>query len=385
MAASGRIRLLLTVPHLGSTGSPYREMVAYARHIDRDRFDFTICSLRPSGIEETTPLLNKLGVPFFIAPFRPLRKTLPKMRDSIAAQRLIASKGPFDIQHSLDFTPSPWEAGMARLAGRRFLYSQRNRNEDGSDLALRAKAALSHRIIIIGQHLGPFLEGYGVRKEKLCLIPNGLDFEEFDEARALPPPLPGEYVLSAGHLVKRKRHFDLIRAFTLLRESHPRLRLAIAGWGIDPEHERELRSLVAELKLDGVVEFLGSRTDVPRLMAHAKAVTLVSESEGIPWTLLEAMAAKAPVVATDIPPNAEVVRHGVTGLLARLGDSQSIAGAIRQTIDDPAAAGERVLRARAFVEENYSARTMVRRSEDLYVEMMGQAVGVAVQAPSRSS
>lgn len=379
-----RIRVLLTVPHLGSAASPYREMIAYSRHIDRDRFDFTVCSLRPSGIEETTPVLNRLRTPFFVAPFRPTGRTPAKMRESLAAQRALASKGPFHIQHSLDFTSSPWEAGMARWAGRKYVYSQRNRNEDGSDLGLRAKVALSSRIVIIGQHLGPFLEGYGGNPKKFCLIPNGLDFEEFDEAASAPPPLQGDYILSAGHLVKRKRHFDLIRAFGLLRDSYPKLRLAIAGWGLDPEHERELRSLVTELKLEGRVEFLGTRTDVPQLMCHAKLVALVSESEGIPWTLLEGMAARVPVIATDIPPNAEVVRHGENGLLARLGDHESIANAIRQTLEDREGVRDRIRQARTFVEDHYSARTMVRRTEDLYTEMMGQPVSAPEHAASHS-
>lgn len=386
MTKTGRVRVLLTVPHLGSEASPYRQMIGYARHLDRERFDLTICSLRPSGLEQTAPLLRELGVPFFIAPFRPRKKSLAGMRESLAARRIVEAHGPFDIQHSLDFTPSPWEAAVARLRGRKFVYHQRNRNEDGSDLALRAKVELAHRIIIIGRHMVDFLAGYGAPPSKLCLVFNGLDLDEFDATATAPPPLPGDYILTAGSLVKRKRHFDLIRAFGLIHDRYPNLRLAIAGWGVDPFHESELRELVSRMGLDRRVEFLGTRPDVPLLMRHAKLVALCSESEGgsPPWALLEGMASRVPILASDIPSHREGVRPGDTGLTARVGDPESIARAIRETLDHPEAARRRVRRARALIEERHSARTMARTTEDLYFEMMGQPLPSHEAAVSHS-
>jgi|GEM_PF-1128204 len=386
MNKCGRIRVLLTVPHLGKEASPYRQMIGYARHLDRDRFDLTICSLRPSGLEQTAPVLDSLGVPYFIAPFRPRAKSVAGMRESMAAQRAIAERGPYDIQHSLDFTPSPWEAGLARWNRRRYVYHQRNRNEDGSDLALRIKVALSNRIIIIGRHLVDFLKGYGANPSSLALVYNGLDLDEFDATATVAPPLPGDYILAAGNLVKRKRHFDLVRAFHLIRDTYPKLRLVIAGWGVDPAHERELRQLAGSLSLGDRVEFLGTRTDVPLLMRHARLVALCSESEGgsPPWSLLEAMACRTPVVASDIPSHREGVLSGETGLTARVGDPLAIAMAIRKTLDHPEATRERVRRARALVEERHSARNMARRTEELYVEMMGQPVPEPAAATSHS-
>src|SRR4029077_18843448 len=81
-----------------------------------------------------------------------------------------------------------------------------------------------------------------------------------------------------------------------------------------------LEAHAARLGLDGVVEFLGRRNDVERVLADSDIAVLTSRREGIPRAVLEAMASGLPVVATRVPGTREAVRHGKTGLLVELND-----------------------------------------------------------------
>ncbi|MBI3359813.1 MAG: hypothetical protein HY023_01745, partial [Chloroflexi bacterium] len=175
---SDRVRVLLTVPHLCRSASPYREMIAIASHCSRAGFCLTVCGLRDAGWEETKPLLDRLSVGCFVAPFRPRGHSFFDFVESVAGQRIIASHGPFEIQHSLDFTSSPFEALMARAAGRCFVFSQRNLNDQGHTASLRLKIRLSHRVVAIAAHMAGFLRDLGTPPAKIVEIFNGIDLDD---------------------------------------------------------------------------------------------------------------------------------------------------------------------------------------------------------------
>jgi glycosyltransferase involved in cell wall biosynthesis len=99
---------------------------------------------------------------------------------------------------------------------------------------------------------------------------------------------------------------------------------------------------------------------------------LSSLSEGISLTLLEAMAASLPVIATDVGGNREVVAHGETGFLVPPGSPEAIASATLALIDDPARALAMGRSGRKRVEHIFDLRVMVRRYEDLYLELIGR-------------
>ena len=106
----------------------------------------------------------------------------------------------------------------------------------------------------------------------------------------------------------------------------------------------------------------GLRSDVPRLLAAMDVFVLASQWEGLPRTLLQAMATGVPVVATDADGVAEVVRDGVTGRLVPRGDAAALGRAVAEVLDD---AGGLAERAREQLAE-FDAAAMVRRLEALY-------------------
>lgn len=374
MISSKRIRILLTVPHVSRTQSPYREMMGIARHLNRDEFDLTICALRDGGHEETGPLLDKMGIPWFVSVFRTRKTKLSEAKVVFDANREISRRGPFDIQHSLDFTSSPVEALGARLGGRRYVYNQRNMNENGHAAALRMKFRLSNRIIAIANHVREFLLKEGAPAKKLVKIFNGIDLEQADADFAKAKEQgPRDGILVLGQVEPRKRHHDAIKAMPMVLAKHPEIRLMLAGSVYHQNYLAELKKLAADLKIEDKVDFLGPRSDVPDLMRRSRAVLLCSESEGLPWVILEAMAARIPFVGSIIPAHSEIIQSGRNGFLSPLGEPAGYAESLNRLLGDAELTERITNEARATVEREFSAAVMVRQTESLYREMMTSA------------
>jgi glycosyltransferase involved in cell wall biosynthesis len=137
-------------------------------------------------------------------------------------------------------------------------------------------------------------------------------------------------VLSVSRLRPPKDATTLVRAIARLERGAVRLR--IAGDGPDRA------ALVAEIERLGVgdaVELLGERSDVAELLASSDAFVLSSRSEGLPMSVLEAMAAAVPVVATAVGGVPELVRDGETGMLVAAGDDAALAAALERLVRDP--------------------------------------------------
>ena len=170
-------------------------------------------------------------------------------------------------------------------------------------------------------------------RDGYVVIPNGIDLERF--ARA-PEPVAGR-VLVVGRFAPPKRHDLVLRAFADVHERFPGSELWFVGDGDDrPASEQ----LAAELGVQGATRFLGVREDVPELLAQAACVVLASDYEGCPLSVIEAMAAGVPVVATSVGGVPEVVRDGVTGILAEPGRPDGLARGLAELLGDEARAVE---------------------------------------------
>ncbi len=184
---------------------------------------------------------------------------------------------------------------------------------------------------------------FKVSPKKVHTIPNRIDVKQFQETKNVPPHqvFPGlgrehRILCLVGRLMPPKGHLYLLQAIKILRLRYPELRLLLVGEG-------DLRSeLENYCKTQGISEnviFLGSRSDIPEILAVTEIFVLSSLWEGISLALIEAMAAKKPIVATDIPANRELIRNGENGLLVPGKNSEILALAIKKLLDDPDLAG----------------------------------------------
>ena len=205
---------------------------------------------------------------------------------------------------------------------------------------------------------------------KLQVVHNGIPLAAFDRPASpeLRACLAGEsgrpIVLTVARLDAQKGVGYLLEAVALA----PEAQFVLAGEG--PERAA-LEAQAAALGIAERVTFLGFRTDIADLIAVCDLFVLPSLFEGLPLSVLEAMAAGRPVIATAIGGTDEAITSGETGLLVPPADPAALAGAIRALLADPPLAGRLAQAGRARAEAQFSAERMVREVTQVYRELLG--------------
>jgi glycosyltransferase involved in cell wall biosynthesis len=180
-----------------------------------------------------------------------------------------------------------------------------------------------------------------------------------------------------GRLVPVKDPATLVRAAALARREVADLHLIVAG---DGALRASLHGLADDLGIAGSVHFLGWCSDLPSLYAAMDVFVLTSINEGTPVSLIEAMAAGVPAVATRVGGVPDVIRDGVDGMLVPAGDAPAVARAILDTISDRALAAQRARAARDRVAERYESARLVDDMEELYRELLRRKRGTHPRA-----
>jgi glycosyltransferase involved in cell wall biosynthesis len=206
--------------------------------------------------------------------------------------------------------------------------------------------------------------------------------QRFDElaARPLQAPLPqGPLVAVIGNLWPVKGHRTLVEAVALLPKELHGFRFVCAGEGPERAH---MEKRIAELGLEQRLFLLGHRLDVPAVLAHAQAACLCSSAEGLSNALMEAMAARLPIVATSVGGNPELVSRE-NGLLVPYGDPRALASALTQLLSRPEEARLMGVRGRKRVEQELSLDRMADGNAALYRRVLGRAPYVTDAAALR--
>lgn len=173
-----------------------------------------------------------------------------------------------------------------------------------------------------------------------------------------------DVLLFMGRLEPAKGIYDLIDAMAAIRRNHPALRLCLAGEGNREEFIRYARAREVDLVLD----FTGWLTGAAKIRAWSRASVYVLPSyiEGLPMSILEAMAAGLPVVASKVGGIPDVVKDGVNGLLVSAGDVPGLAAALDRVLSDPALRTQFGDMGRQFFEEFFAPRHVIAQVEAAY-------------------
>jgi glycosyltransferase involved in cell wall biosynthesis len=167
-----------------------------------------------------------------------------------------------------------------------------------------------------------------------------------------------------GRLAAVKDHKNLINAFKLAREKLKNIELMIVG---DGPLKQELESYVQEMGLAESVVFTGARRDIAQLLSGFDIFILSSLDEGMPITLLEAMAAGVPVIATKVGGIPEIVVDGKTGFLVPPQAPDKLAEKIYLLLENGKLADLMGKEGRKSVDENFSIGKMVSKYEAIYL------------------
>lgn len=231
-------------------------------------------------------------------------------------------------------------------------------------------AAGVHRYIAVSEAVARQLrDTFRLPAGKVNLVHNSVPFGQFATSPGRSPDVRvngesrGPVVLTVARLDKQKGHRYLLEAAAFV----PGAFFVLAGDG--PERVT-LEEQARRLRLDGRVKFLGHRHDIAELLSACDLFVLPSLYEGLPLSILEAMASGKPVVATAVSGNPEAVLNGETGLLVPPGDPTSLAKAINSLLADPDLARQLGVSGAERARREFSAATMVQRVSTIYEEVL---------------
>ena len=217
-----------------------------------------------------------------------------------------------------------------------------------------------------------WLPGLG---DKVQVVPNAVDPARLRVPESQIHPIRQELgiseedrvVLYAGRLIPAKGPDVLLEALLQLSAKDTPIRVLVAG---DGPLEETLRKQATVPPLDGKVTFLGLRTDIPLLLNLADLVVLPSRWEGLPMILLEAMAARRPVIATAVGGIPEVIEHGVTGWLVPPEAPLALADAIALLLQSPDLCERLSNGAFQRVCAQYSTEVTIKKLLDIYYNVL---------------
>lgn len=206
----------------------------------------------------------------------------------------------------------------------------------------------SDRVIVVSERVGRKAEQLGVPPNRIHIVPNGVDVSTFAPGQSAPMD---PKILFVGRLVRNKGPDTLLDAVPAIRERHPNVTVEFVGTG---PLESKLRQRAKELRLQDTVVFSGYVDSVADRLKEATVFCRPSLSEGLPLTLLEAMASGVPPVVTPIAGVEDVVSDGDTGCLVPVRDPDTLANCISGLLADEKRRTRIGENARAYVTENHS-------------------------------
>ncbi|MCX7624731.1 MAG: glycosyltransferase [Candidatus Sumerlaeaceae bacterium] len=377
-----RIKILRLITWLPQGGIE-RKIVSVLPRLNRDVFEPYLCCLRERG-----PLADELeqqGVPVHVVPFSSrldpiglwkLHRILRQLSVDIVHAHMYRANTPATVlsilgekvrvighYHNVD----TWETWRQRQLDA-FLARRRHLNLAVSDAVRRN-----------------VIENLSLPEEKIATLHNGVDTEEFRPVsqaekelirQKLGLPREAIVVIMVARFVSQKNHRFVIEHASELIRDYPNLIFLFAGSG---PLEDELKQLSAKYGLTHHTVFLGSRDDIPRLLAASDISILPSSREGFSNTVLESMATGLPVVASDVGGAREIIDHGVNGLVLAmettpagpLPKSVEFIRLLRRLAGSPELCRRLGVSARQTALK-FSLDVMVRKTESLYLKLMGE-------------
>lgn len=230
-------------------------------------------------------------------------------------------------------------------------------------------AGRTDRIVGCSDGVQQALLAQGLPAERIQSIPNGIRLEPFALADKHPYEGRSTSLIMCARFSGQKDHSTLIRALALLKQQGLQPPLLLAGGGSD-KHRRSAEALCAELGVSDQVRFLGFQADIPGMLMGQKIAVLSSHYEGMPLSLVEAMAAGCAVVGSDVPGIRELIHDEVDGRLIQAGNPQALAQALQELLQDTAQASRLAANGRTKAFNEHSLTLMTSRYFRLFDQLI---------------
>jgi glycosyltransferase involved in cell wall biosynthesis len=387
-------------------GGQERQTVLHLTTLDRRRWEPVVRCLRLEG--EHLEDLARIGVRPESLDVHKMARPATLWRVARLAAQLRATG--VALVHAQDFYTNTLGLLAARLAGIPSIVTRVDLAHALDPLQRKALALVSRhaaRVLVNALCIRDACLRDGVQEDRIAVVRNGLDLAAFDRAAAGEPdqrggaalfargPLGGEpsaspsveeggavrapfdftrptvvQVANMHHPVKGQA--DLLVAMREVLGKVPEAQLFLVGDGaLRPRLER----MAKELGIAGCIGFAGYRRDVPAILARSTVVVSASHAEGISNAVLEAMAARRPVVGTAVGGTPELVRDGANGFLVPPGAPPVLASRIMALLRNPTQARRMGEEGRLVVEREFGVEVMKQNYDALYSELVAEADG----------
>lgn len=364
-------RVLLVIPQLDVGGAEV-QLVRLAARLRAHGFEPEVAVFYEGGALE--PELRAHDVPV-----HHLERTTKLGHEAILDLARLLRTRRFCVVHAF-LRPANWRARVAALlapvpavfASVRSVEVDLGRIHATLD---RILAVWTDAVVVNAEAIGDFL----VRRERLSprlfrVIRNGLDLDPFNDLppqeaakRALGIDPGAPFVVCVGNLQPEKNHEDFLALAREVSRHRPDATFALVG---DGERRGALEIERGRLGLDARVRFAGFQSDVRPFLAACDVFLNTSRREGCCNAILEAMAARRPVVAYAVGGNPDVVADGVTGVLAPFGSIDRLSEAVERYLGDPELRRAHGDAGRDRVRRVFGVAAMVERTAALYREVL---------------
>lgn len=331
--------------------------------------------------EAQEALFRKEGITFHASPLKRGKSSLKSEVKYIIHLYQLYKEYNFDVIHHVTIKPVLFGGIAARLAkvksvvcaisGMGYIFINQG-----------IKASIVRKLVIVGYRFAfkqqrlcaifqneddrsIFLENHIVNKRDTVLIKgSGVDLKLFSAATL--PPTDNIYVTLPARMLWDKGVGEFVKAARLVKQETSHIIFQLAG-GIDTENpagipEEQLKAWQEE----GVVSWLGHRTDMADIFTQSHIVCLPSYREGLPKALIEAMGCARTIVTTDVPGCREVIEHGVNGHLVPVKNASKLAESILLLAKNPKMLDEMGRNSRKKAENEFSVDMVIEKTLDVY-------------------
>ncbi|OEU79046.1 MAG: glycosyltransferase [Desulfobulbaceae bacterium C00003063] len=235
-------------------------------------------------------------------------------------------------------------------------------------------------ILTISENTRQRLIRGGLRPEHVAVLYNGIDINHWNRSQARPvlrkelDLADGDFLVGTVARIAYDKDFPTFyEVARRVKARMPNVKFVIVGDGYGDELE-QAKKKVAARGLEHVVYFTGHRTDLMNIYVSFDLFLMTSLTEGLPNTVLEAMALEVPVVSTEVGGVPELIVSRENGLLCPIGDAEALADTVGTLLQQPQRRQEMAQKSRKRIEEKFNFSRRVCLLEDIYLYFLGKGI-----------
>lgn len=370
MADNGRIHVLHVRIVTGAGGGPEKTILASPRHLEGTRYRESACWLHAPGDPGIALLEAKAKEKR--CPFIAIEDPHPYDLRTLLRLAALCREQDVRVWHGHDYKSNLFGVLLAKLCDLKLVSTVHGwvKHTEKTPLYFAVDRFALRRypeVVAVSQDLFDECLRIGVPAERLTLIENAIDPDEFRRPAATRPRGNRLLVGAVGRLSEEKGFHLLIEAVETAVDRGADLELAIAGEG---DQEERLRARIAASRHAGRMQLLGFRADAKALFASFDLFALSSIREGLPNVVLEAMAMEVPVLATRCGGMEAFARDGEDALLVDAGSAEPLADGLVRLARDPELRSRLARAARRRMETEQSFARRMERFVEVYDRLL---------------